>query len=87
MASHGSGGYHYAASFISIPRTRLTKGAELVGNGSAGLESYVTSASEYPRGSTVFSPISLRTAKGIPPVKWTPVSDNTGHVTFEDKFD
>lgn len=35
----------------------------------------MTSSSDYPTGSTVFSAINLETSDGTPSVPWSPVSD------------
>ena len=77
LTSHSGTSYNYATSFSNVGNTALTvKGAAQLVWATETLESYsITSASDYPKGSTVFSSINLRTSSGTPSVKWNPVSD------------
>lgn len=73
-----SGGhYSYVSSFTNIGGTTITASgsAELVW-ATETLESYnVAQGSDYPRGSTVFHGINLRTESGKPSVTWSTVND------------
>ena len=77
LTGHSGNSYNYATYFSNIPGTTLTvNGAAQLVWATETLESYsVTSASDYPTGSTVFFGINLRTTSGVPFVRWSPVSD------------
>ena len=79
MTGNNGGTYDYVSSFSNVDKTSLTAtGADQLVWATETLESYgVTSSSDYPTGSTVFSSINLRLSDGnAPSVAWTPVSDN-----------
>jgi len=70
--------YNYMSSFSNIRGTTLPLmgSAQLVW-ATETLESYnVATGSDYPRGSTVFSSINIRTTQGTPSVWWNIVSDS-----------
>jgi hypothetical protein len=76
-------GYDYATSFSDIPYTTLivTGSIELIWVAEV-VESYsVTSSSDYPAGSTVFSSINIETSTGTPSMMWTAVSDTDDEIT------
>jgi len=77
LLSQSSGKYNYETYFSNVGNTGLAVygSAQLVW-ATETLEAYgVTSASDYPSGSTVFSSINLRTLAGVPSVSWSTVSD------------
>ena len=76
----GSSGnsYNYVSSFSNVDGTTLTAtGADQLVWATETLEAYgITSSSDYPTGSTVFSSINLVLSDGsTPSVTWAPVSD------------
>ena len=78
LTSASGSSYNYVSSFSNIAGTTLTAtgAAELVW-ATETLEAYgVTSPSDYPTGSTIFSAINLSTSSGTPSVTWNPVSDS-----------
>jgi hypothetical protein len=83
----GSSGnsYNYVSSFSNVDGTTLTAtGADQLVWATETLEAYgITSSSDYPTGSTVFSSINLGLSNSnTPSVTWAPVSDtNDGLIT------
>lgn len=77
LTGSGSGKYNYVCYFAGIPHTTLTlTGSPQLVWAANTLESYaVQTGTDYPRGSTTFFDIYLRTAHGVPSVTWTPISD------------
>jgi hypothetical protein len=77
LTSTSGSSYNYVTSFSNVAGTTLTAtGAAQLVWATETLESYsVTSSSDYPTGSTVFSAINLKTSSGTPSVTWGPVSD------------
>ena len=77
LTSYGSGRYNYVSSFSNIGGTTLIlRGSPQLVWATETLESYhVTTGSDYPRGSTVFSSINIRTTRGTPAVTWSTVND------------
>ena len=77
LTGSSGGKYNYVTSFTNVAGTTLTAtGADQLVWATETLESYaVTSPSDYPHGSTVFSSINLKTSSGTPYVTWTAVSD------------
>ncbi|KAJ7595785.1 hypothetical protein C8J56DRAFT_389360 [Mycena floridula] len=78
LSSNGSS-FSYNSQFTNIPRTSLTvNGISELKWATETLEAYaVTSASDYPAGSTVFSGINLELEDGTAPnVSWSPVNDD-----------
>lgn len=70
--------YNYVTSFSNVSGTSLTAtgSAQLVW-ATETLEAYaVSSISDYPAGSTVFSNINIQTSAGTPAVTWSAVSDS-----------
>ncbi|KAJ7596118.1 hypothetical protein C8J56DRAFT_395769 [Mycena floridula] len=77
LSSSGSS-FNYNSQFTNIAGTALTiNGASQLTWATETLEAYgVTSASDYPAGSTVFSGINLKLASGATPaVSWSHVND------------
>jgi hypothetical protein len=77
LTSQSDSGYDYTTSFSDIADSTLnmTSDVQLIWVAEV-LESYnVTSSSDYPTGSTVFSSINIETSTGTPSLTWSPVSD------------
>ena len=74
MVSSSGSSFDYTASFTGIPDTELpVKGVSELKWAMVMLEPYgVKTKSELPPGSTVFSPINLKTLAGTPDVTWEP---------------
>jgi len=72
MTSSSGGSFDYASSFAGVPGTEIpVKGVAELKWAMVLLETwYVTTKSDLPRGSTVFSHISLKTSAGTPDVTW-----------------
>ena len=82
LTGHSGNTYNYVTSFSNVAGTtlRATGSAQLVW-ATETLEAYqITSASDYPSGSTVFSSINLKTSGGTPSVNWNPVSDTADNL-------
>jgi hypothetical protein len=77
LTSTDGNSYNYISLFSNVAGTTFTAvGAAQLVWATETLESYgVTSSSDYPAGSTVFSSIYLDTSDGTPSVTWSPVSD------------
>ncbi|KAJ7685958.1 hypothetical protein B0H17DRAFT_1204640 [Mycena rosella] len=76
--------FNYNSAFSNVAGTTLTvTGAAQLTWATETLEAYaVTSASDYPTGSTVFSGINLKLASGaVPTVAWSHVSDTADGLT------
>ena len=77
LTSHTSTAYNYTSSFAGIPNEIVVTNTPLVLVwATETLETYgVTTGTDYPTGSTIFSNINLQTIAGIPSVSWSVVND------------
>ncbi|KAJ7493845.1 hypothetical protein FB451DRAFT_449591 [Mycena latifolia] len=84
LTSSSGSSFSYTSAFSNIAGTSLSiSGAAQLTWATETLEAYgVTSASDYPAGSTVFSGINLKLASGaVPTVSWSKVSDAADGLT------
>ncbi|KAJ7097352.1 hypothetical protein C8R44DRAFT_859868 [Mycena epipterygia] len=84
LTSSSGSSFAYTSSFSNVAGTSLSiTGAAQLTWATETLEAYgVTSASDYPTGSTVFSGINLKLSSGaVPTVAWSKVSDTADGLT------
>lgn len=75
--------YDYVSSFTGIPGTTITAtGSDVLVVAAETLEAYgITTAADYPVGSTSFYDINISVMSGTPETVWSAVSDSADDLT------
>jgi len=83
LTSSSGSSYNYASSFTGISGTSITAtGSDVLLWATETLETYgITTAADYPTGSTTFSDINISVTSGTPETEWTTVSDTADDLT------
>lgn len=82
LTSSSGSSYNYVSSFTGIPGTSITAtGSAALVWATETLETYgVTTAADYPSGSTLFYGINLSLTSGTPGTSWSTVSDDADDI-------
>ncbi|KAE9406941.1 hypothetical protein BT96DRAFT_915088 [Gymnopus androsaceus JB14] len=83
LASSNGSSYDYVAEFTGIPGTSITaNGSDVLLTATETLETYgITTAADYPTGSTTFYDINISVTSGAPETVWSSVSDTPDGVS------